>query len=182
MQKSCQAPNVLHFQVTSRCPFMLLEAAGQRDQSKPPKLSSDAVLKWIHIFQRHRFMLLLCQHHSSKEMFFFQSNLQASFSVSLLNNSQVFSFLFFSFLFFSLSFKASKALGLSLAVGAPQAFGRCPLRPWAPTFRCADAPSAVEETEKIFSVYNELNWLQLTYNVYNVYNVYIAFTTRFELY
>ena len=109
MQKSCQAPNVLHFQVTSRCPFILLEAAGQRDQSKPPKLSSDAVLKWIHIFQRHRFMLLLCQHHSSKEMFFFQSNLQASFSVSLLNNSQVFSFLFFSFLFFV--FQSFEGLG-----------------------------------------------------------------------
>eukprot|EP00438_Fugacium_kawagutii_P027888 Skav222029 [mRNA] locus=scaffold1619:61359:65756:- [translate_table: standard] len=31
-----------------------------RDKPKPPKLSSDAILKWIHIFQRHRFMILVC--------------------------------------------------------------------------------------------------------------------------
>lgn len=60
-QVATWAPNILDFQVTSRSPFMLLEAGQTRgDKPKPPKLSSDAILKWIHIFQRHRFMMLVC--------------------------------------------------------------------------------------------------------------------------
>ncbi|CAK9076066.1 unnamed protein product [Durusdinium trenchii] len=60
-QLATWAPNILDFQVTSRSPFMLLEAGQSRgDKSKAPKLSNDAMLKWIHIFQRHRFMMLLC--------------------------------------------------------------------------------------------------------------------------
>jgi len=60
-QLATWAPSILDFQVTSRSPFMVLEAGqGRVDKPKPPKLSSDAMLKWIHIFQRHRFMILVC--------------------------------------------------------------------------------------------------------------------------
>lgn len=60
-QVATWAPSLLNFQVDTRTPFMLLEAgsSANRDGKHEP-MNNDALLRWIHIFQRHRIMIVLC--------------------------------------------------------------------------------------------------------------------------
>ncbi|CAJ1410491.1 unnamed protein product, partial [Effrenium voratum] len=59
-QLATWAPTLLDFQISSRSPYMVLEAGHTDTKSKAKPSSHNAMMKWIHIFQRHRVLALIC--------------------------------------------------------------------------------------------------------------------------